>query len=163
MDKSNKLTVTANNIRSWGVSQKVSKRICSELASLGFWVSYKRSKYMINPRVLNHISTEQLPSLIGIYDNYKGKDVKFDAYIKGRKDFKEKMKAEKVIEIDVKKLYEETVNDEIREENKMNSSLIKSLTKQLDVKDKQIEMLMTLLTPEQLQKATPHLTLVQPK
>lgn len=161
MNDSNMVHVTIKDLVKWGLREFLSKRVRGELERVGFWVSYKRSKYMINPRILNKAPTDNLPRLIGTYNNYQGKDVLFDSYVKMRKDYKQNMESNKMIEIEIKKIYEDSVSDKIREENKMNMNLINSLTKQLDVKDKQIEILLKHLSPEDKKNVMPQIRLVK--
>ena len=140
MDDNNQVRCTAKDIQIW-LNQKcpkLSKRLPSILKKIGFWVSFKRSHYMINPLVLNKVDSEQIPTLVGVYKSLDGIPVEFDMYVKSRKDFSLHRANDKMIEIEVNNLYERTISEKQKEKHKMNERLIKTLTNELDEKNKTI-------------------------
>lgn len=155
-------------------TDKRAKKLMPLLEDLGFWIKIKRSHYMINPMLVNSVSLACVPKLFAIYLSHGGNKIALDG--QGKADELEaKLKGyNTTIEIEIEKEYESRVRQgveerisEVLEENKMNLQLVKSLTKQLDAKDKQIEKLLAMLDrplsakDEQEIQRIKHLTLVK--
>ena len=165
MNSKNEITMTRKKMQML-LGDKSAKRVqylMPILQKLGFWVKIKRSLYMINPELVNCVKNSMVPGLIGIYRSYEGLQIELDSYCRTlsfNKNFN------KTIEIDLQKDYETRVKQGIQEIDSMNQKIIVSLTKQLDAKDKQINILLQMLSGEEVsdtdKNKISHLRLVNP-